>query len=110
MPIGGEYRLLTGNGAYRFTGSLTINGSANDILDVRIVRSSDGGTTWPDVINHLSRPVNNVVGPSNDVAFFEISFIDTLEKDDRIRIEVENIGDINNVTVRNDSYLNVSSA
>jgi hypothetical protein len=110
MPVGGVYRLLTGNGTYRFTGSLTINGSADDILDVRIVRSSDGGTTWPDVINHLRRPVNNVLGVSNDVAFFDISFIDTLEKDDRIRIEVENVGDTNNVTVRNDSYINVSSA
>jgi hypothetical protein len=107
MPVNGQYRLLTGNGAYQINGDFTIDGSQNDIIDLRVTVSSDGGVTFPLVVNHTRRPVNNLQG-GRDVAFFNLNFITTLKKNDRIRIEVENVNDTNNVTAEEDCYLNIS--
>lgn len=53
------------------------------------------------------RQINNIVG-ARDVAFFPISFIVTLNKNDRIRLEVENKTAARNVTMEIDSYFIVS--
>jgi hypothetical protein len=110
-PVEGQYRLLTGNGAYRYSGEIIIKGTANDEIDVRVTVSNDGGSTFPVVVNHLRRTINDLrgTGPQQrDVAIFVLSFIDKLKKGDRFRVEVENINDTNNVTAEIDSYINVS--
>ena len=50
MPSNGEFRLLSGNGTYQIVGDLVLDAAANDVLDLRITKSTDGGTTWPTEI------------------------------------------------------------
>jgi hypothetical protein len=107
MPANGEYRLLTGNGAYQINANLTIDGTQNHVIDVRVTLSTDGGVTYPTVVNHVRRQVNALVG-GRDVAFIPINFIAKIKKDDRIRLEVENVGATGNVTAELDSYINIS--
>jgi hypothetical protein len=103
-PSNGEFRLISGNGTYQITGDLIIDGTANNEVDVRVTKSTDGGSTWPTEINHIRRQINSLVG-GRDVAFFPINFIATLSKNDRVRLEVENKSGTGNLTVELDSYL-----
>lgn len=103
MPINGQFRLLSGNGTYQFDGDLIINGSQGNEIDIRITKSLDNGSTFPTQINHIKRVINNLAG-GRDVAFFPLSFISSLKKNERIRIEVENKSGTSNVTAELDSY------
>lgn len=103
MPANGEFRLLTGNGSYNITGDFSIDGSPNDVIDLRVTKSTDNGATWPTEINHIRRVVNNLAG-GRDVAFFSLSFVADLTKNDRIRLEVENKTSTTNVLMELDSY------
>jgi hypothetical protein len=107
MPANGEFRLLTGNGSYSINGDLVIVGPTNDEVDVRVTKSTDGGTTWPTEVLHLKRTINSLSG-GRDVAFFPLSFIATLKKDDRVRLEIENKTTTGNLTAELDSYFIVS--
>lgn len=107
MPANGEYRLLTGNGTYQISGDIAIEGTANDVIDLRVTLSGDGGSTWPTEVNHIRRVINNLAG-GRDVAFFPISFIQDIKKDERLRIEVENKTAARNVTMELDSYFIVT--
>lgn len=107
MPANGEFRLLTGTGDYLVSGDITIVGTANNVVDIRVTKSSDGGSTWPTEVNHISRVINNLAG-GRDVAFFPISFVANLDKNDRLRLEVENKTAANNVTMEIDSFFIVS--
>jgi hypothetical protein len=107
MPSNGEFRLLTGDGAFNVTSELIIEGTANNVIAVRVTKSTDGGATWPTVVSSLRRQINNIVG-GRDVAFFPINFITTLAKDDRLRLEVENQTGTGNVTMELDSYFILS--
>lgn len=100
----GEYECLTGIGDFIITGDLSIQGTANDLIDIRVTKSTDGGATYPTELNHISRLINNLVGP-NDVAFFPINFITNLAKGDRVRVEVENKTAANSVIARDDSFI-----
>jgi hypothetical protein len=107
MPANGEFRLLSGNGQYQLTGDLLLDASANDVLDVRVTKSTDDGATWPTEIFHIRRQVNSLVG-GRDVAFFPINFITSLVEGDRVRLEVENKSGMANVTMELDSYFIIS--
>ena len=107
QPVNGEFECLTGIGDFIITGDLAIQGTANDLIDIRVTKSTDGGATYPTELSHISRLINNLVGP-NDVAFFPINFISNLSKGDRVRVEVENKTSSNNVTVRLDSFIIIS--
>lgn len=103
MPSNGEFRLLSGNGTYNITGDIVLKGTANDELDVRVTKSTDNGVTFPEEINHIKRVVNNLSG-GIDRAFLPISFLATLSKQERVRIEVENKSGQRDVTMELDSY------
>lgn len=107
QPANGESECSTGVGDFIITGDLSIQGTANDVIDIRVAKSIDGGVTFPDELNHISRTINNLVGP-NDVAFFPINFISTLAKGDRVRVEVENKTSADNVTAGLDSFIIIS--
>lgn len=107
MPSNGEFRLLSGNGTYQISGDLVVKGSQGDEINIRITKSTDNGVTFPTVINHIKRIVNNLAG-GRDVAFFPLNFISDLKKNDRIRIEVENKSGTGNVTKELDSYFIVT--
>lgn len=104
MPVNGEYRLLTGTGSYQISGDISLEGTANNVIDIRITKSTDGGITFPTEINHIRRQINSLVG-GRDVGFFPINFVTELNKNDRIRLEVENKTGTDNVTMELDSYL-----
>jgi len=108
MPVNGEFRLLSGNGTYQIAGDLVIDGGANDVIDMRVTKSSDGGATWPTEITHIRRQVNSFVG-GRDVAFFPVNFISTLVAGDRVRLEIENVDDSTNVTMELDSYFIITA-
>ena len=101
-PSNGQLRLQSGNGKYMVSGDISITGTANDVVDVRVVKSTDDGVTWPIVINHIRRQINSLVG-GRDVAFFPINFLVSLKDGDRIRIEVENTTSTDDVTAEIDS-------
>jgi hypothetical protein len=104
QPSNGEFQCLTGIGDYLITGDFAIQGTANNVIDVRVTKSTDGGLTYPTELNHISRTVNNLVGP-DDVAFFPLNFIANLAKGDRVRVEIENKTSSDNVTARQDSFI-----
>ena len=103
MPANGEFRLLTANGTYQLTGDFVLDAPANDTIDLRVTKSTDGGATYPTEITHIRRQVNSFVG-GRDVAFIPVNFIATLAKNDRIRIEVENKTSTGNITAELDSF------
>jgi len=104
MPANGEFQLLSGNGTYQIIGDFVIEGATNDVVDIRVTKSTDGGATWPTEITHIRRQVNSLVG-GRDVAFFPINFITTLQENDRIRLEIENTTSTANLTAELDSYV-----
>ena len=106
-PANGQYRLLTGNGRYQITGDLTLVSTANNQVDVRVTKSTDGGSTFPTEINHIGRQVNNLSG-ARDVAFMPINFIADIKKNDIIRLEVENKTAANDITQELGSYFIVT--
>jgi len=107
MPANGEFRLTSGNGTYSVSGDIVLESTANDQLDIRVTKSTDDGATWPEVVQHIGREVNNLSG-ARDVAFFPLNFITDLKKGERLRIEVENKTNIANITAELDSYFIIS--
>lgn len=107
MPANGEFRLLTGTGDYLINGDLVITGTANDNIAVRVTRSTDGGATYPEEVSHIQRVINNLAG-IRDVAFFPLSFITQMDKNDRLRLEVENYTASRDVTMEFDSFISIS--
>lgn len=107
MPSNGEFRRLAGTGPLRFSGDLSVVGTRGNVIDLRFMVSTDDGATWPTQIEHLSREVNNFAG-GTDVAFFPISFIADLDEGDLLRVEVGNSTSTNSVTLRLDSYFDIS--
>lgn len=108
MPSNGEFQLLSGNGKYQVTGDIQIDGNANDVIDIRVTSSNDGGVTFPTVINHIRRQVNSFVG-GRDVAFFPINFIASIKENERLRLEVENTTAARDVTAELDSYFIITA-
>lgn len=109
MSANGEFELLAGTSDYFVNGDLSIAGTANDVIDIRVTKSTDGGATYPIEVNHIRRVINNLAG-ARDVAFFPINFITNLSKGDRLRIEVENTTAARDVTMEIDSYFIISEA
>lgn len=104
----GEFTLLSGNGTYQLSGEIVIVGTANEEIDIRMVKSLDGGVSFTEEINHVKRRVNNLSG-NRDVALFPINFTSILNKGDVVRVEVENKTSNNNVTAEVDSDISITA-
>lgn len=87
MPNNGEFAHITGYDFVDITGSISLTGTKNDLLDLRIVKSDDNFATFT-VVNHLQSRVNDYVGPI-DTAKFDINFGTPASKIDKFRMEVE---------------------
>lgn len=109
QPSSGEFRLLSGNGTYLITGDIQISGGNGDVLELKVSKSIDNGSTFPITINEITRVVNNFAG-TDDIAFFTLSFLATLKRDDRVRVEIKNVSDSSNATALSDSYLVIKQA
>jgi len=106
MPTNGQFRLLSGNGVYQVTGDLALDSGANNVLDLRIMLSTDNGMTFPTEIDHITRQVNNLAG-GRDIAWFPVSFLVELQEGYRLRLEVENVDDSTNITCELDSCISI---
>lgn len=106
MPVNGQYELLSGNGTYHYSGNLVIDNGVNDIIKIRITKSTDGGATFPIEVFTIQRQVNSLPG-NRDVAFIPISFIDDLVKGDRVRLEAANTTGTTNLTAEEDSSFSI---
>lgn len=107
-PANGQIRCLSGNEVYRISGNFVIDSGQNDLVGLRVTKSTDGGSTFPTEINHITRVINNIQG-GRDVAYFQIDFLARLVDGDIIRIEVENYDNNTNITAEVDSYLTIAS-
>lgn len=87
MSSNGIFKKLTGYDWVKISGDIIVEGTANDLLDLRIIRSSDGFSTF-DVVRHIPRRVNNDVGPS-DSAVFPFKFGAKGAKGDEFGIQIE---------------------
>lgn len=108
QPANGQYRLLTGFKDVRISGTVTLEGTSGDVIDIRVTKSTDGGSTFPIEIKHQQQEIFNFAS-SDDYAFYPIDFISQMNKNDRIRLEVENKTAARNVTQREDSFINVQA-
>ena len=102
-PSNGQLRHLGSTPReFRLFGDLVLVSNANDVLTVRALRWDDSASTFIEE-GRQRRQVNSLVG-SRDVAFFNIVFELTLDKNDYIKLEVSS-DDTNNVTVEIDSFV-----
>lgn len=106
MPSNGEFRNQYGQGFFFIHGDLFIAGTASDEIDIRVTKSTDDGATWPTVIDHSEREILNLTG-ANDLAIFNIGFIQELAPGDRIRFEVENKTAARDVTAQINSNISM---
>lgn len=101
-----RWKCLSGNGTYQINGDFTVDGVQNSELSIRVLKSTDGGSSWAE-INHVKRPINALQGGRN-VSFITISFITDLVEDDQVKLEIENYTSASNLTAELDSFLIIS--
>lgn len=106
-PANGQIRCLSGNDVYRVSGNFVLDSDSGDVVGLRIVKSTDGGSNWTEV-NHIKREISNLQG-GRDVAYFQIDFLVRLADGDIIRLEVENYDSTADITAELDSYLTISA-
>ena len=102
-PSDGQLRHL-GNSPreFKITADLTIDGTANDDLSIKVEKWDDSASGFVDVFEQR-REVNSFVG-SRNVAFFTINVNTILNNNDYIRLKVANHSGTNNVTGENSSF------
>lgn len=107
MPSNWEFELLSWNGKYFFSWNFEIEWNRNDVISIRVTKSTDWWVTYPTEINHIIRQINNLSW-WRDVAFVPLSFIWDLNAWDRVRLEIENYTSSNNLTAWLDSFFIIS--
>jgi len=109
MPSNGEFRNLGQTDKFIVQGNLVVEGGASDVISVRLTKSTDGGSTWPVSVDSSTRQVNNLSG-GRDIAFIPLLFIVDLNKDDKVRLEIENQTTTTNLTVESNSEILLDEA
>lgn len=87
---------------YRISADLTISGTANDDIAVRVRVWDDSATAFVDLTPQI-RPINNLSG-GRDVAFFGLFANLELDQNDYAILQVANNSGTGNVTVEDDSF------
>lgn len=106
-PAGGQLRHLGNNPRdYTATVDLILDGTSGDNLELKLVKWDDSASSFVD-IDSQRRVVNNLLG-GRDVAFFNAVFLFQLDKNDYVKLQVQNTSGANNVTAELDSFMLVS--
>ena len=92
-------------GALIRTGDLVIDGTAGNVISVKIVKWDDSASGFVDISSQV-RQVNALVG-GRDVAFFNATTGFTLDQNDYIKLQVANDTGTANVTAEIDSFFTV---
>ena len=92
---------------FEFTGSLIVEGSANNSLSFRFNKWDDSASAFvPLDYTIQTRTVNSLVG-GRDVAIFNIDVGGVLDQDDFLKLQIRNNSGNSNVTLENSSFYRV---
>ncbi len=107
-PASGQLRHLgTDPRDFRLTLAVSLEGPANDTVQLRVKRWDDSASTLVDVITQ-SRPINNLQG-GRDFAYFDLIVSTQLDINDYVYAEVANLTTTGNLTAEVGSYMIVES-
>ena len=103
-PAGGQLRHL-GNDPreFRVHISASVEGTANNTLQLKLVRWDNSLSSFVDVVVQ-SRPVNNLQG-GRDFAYFDVVKSVELDIDDYLLMQLANTSSTDNITMELDSYM-----
>ena len=102
-PANGQLRHLgTTPREYKFTSDLTLVGTANDELEIKVTKWDDSASAFVNGFTQR-RQVNSLVG-SRNVAFFTVSTALELDQNDYVILQVADNTGANEVTVELDSF------
>jgi len=92
---------------FEFTASLTIEGTSNNELSIRFMKYDDATSSFtPLDYTITTRPINSLVG-GRDVAFFNVVYGGTLDRNDFLKLQVRNNSGNNNVTLETGSFFRI---
>tara|TARA_R110000744_G_scaffold246942_1_gene363462 strand:- start:26977 stop:28260 length:1284 start_codon:yes stop_codon:yes gene_type:complete len=102
-PVSGQLRHLGNNPReFKVLADLTIDGTANNVIGVKVVKWDDSAGVFVDSTTQV-RQINSLVG-GRDVAFFTITTAVALDRDDFVKLQVSNQTGTGNVTAELGSF------
>lgn len=105
-PANGQLRHIgTNTIEFKYSGSVIIEGSANDDISVKLVRWNDDLSTFTDIAMQ-SRQINNLVGGRN-VAVFTAAGNLVMNQNDYVFLQIRNNTGIGNLTAEIDSFFTI---
>ena len=106
-PAGGQLRHLgTTPIEYKVTGQLVIDSAQNDEVDLKIVVYRSATTNFVD--GKITRRVIDRLQGGRDVAYFALSDTIVLNQNDYVKLQVANVNNTADITVENDSFMDIS--
>jgi len=87
---------------YDFFGDIVIQGTAGDVIEVKVVKWDNSVSGFVDVMTQ-SREINNFTG-STDAAFFSLNNNAILDENDYLKLQVANTTAARNVTAKLTDY------
>ena len=110
-PANGQIRHLGDSPRdYKVDVDLSISGTANEVVEIRIAKWDDSASAFVEVSTQ-QRQMNALLpsGGGRDVAFFNLSANTTLDTDDFVKIEVRNVSSTDDVLAELDSLVAVET-
>lgn len=107
VPSNGQLRNLGNNPReYNVISSVVLEGTANDVYAIKFVKWDDSASAFLD-IGIQKRQVSSLIG-SRDVAVYAMFFRVNLDRNDYVKMQVENQTSAGNCTLELDSFFTVS--
>lgn len=105
-PSNGQLRNLSNTPQeFMMFGNLIIDGGANDIISVRVMKWSEIDQAFSQIVS-VNTQVLSIIG-GRDVAITSLAYPVNLEQNDFIKLQVGNVSDTTNITVELGSYLQI---
>lgn len=106
-PANGQLRHLGLNPVdYKINASISLDGSANNEITLKVVKWDDSASTFVDITSQ-TKPINNLLG-GGDQGYFDIIKSVRLEQNDYVKLQVSNNTGTDNVTAQVDSFYEIS--